>query len=65
MVGFFNSYRQLYPLSRDVLRGAAEQFQTWVKEQANGWGTPIIEAPKGRRDEFVEPHFNLNPALGV
>jgi hypothetical protein len=39
-----------------VLRVAAEQFQAWVKEQA-GWGAPIVEAPKGRRDEFVEPHF--------
>jgi hypothetical protein len=57
VVGFFNSYRQLYPVSRDVLRGSAEQFQTWVKEQADGWGTPIIEAPKSRRDEFVEPYF--------
>jgi hypothetical protein len=59
VVGFFNSYRQLYRVSRDVLRGAAEQFQSWVKKQAHGWGTPIIEAPKGRRDEFVEP--NLAP----
>lgn len=55
MVGFFNSYRQVYPVNRDVLRGTAEQFQTWVKEEADGWGTPIIEAPKDRR-EFVEPH---------
>src|SRR6185436_3151628 len=57
VVGFFSSYRQLYPVSRDVLRGAAEQFQTWVKGQADGWRTPIIEAPKGRRDEFVEAYF--------
>jgi len=57
VVGFFSSYRQLYPVSRDVLRGAAEQFQTWVKEQADGWGTSIVEAPRGRRDEFVEPYF--------
>ena len=57
VVGFFNSYRQLYPVSRDVLRGAAEQFQTWVKEQADRWAAPIVEAPKGRRDEFVEPYF--------
>jgi hypothetical protein len=57
VVGFFNSYRQVYPVGRDVLRGAAEQFQTWVKKQADGWGAPIVEAPKGRRDEFVEPHF--------
>jgi hypothetical protein len=26
VVGFFATYRQLYPVSRDVLRGAAEQF---------------------------------------
>ena len=57
VVGFFNSYRQVYPVSRDVLRGAAEQFQIWVKEQADGWGAPIVDAPKGRRDEFVEPYF--------
>jgi hypothetical protein len=37
VVGFFTSYREVYPVSRDVLRGAAEQFQTWVKEQADGW----------------------------
>ena len=40
-----------------MLRGAAEQFQTWVKEQADKWNAPIVEAPKGRRDEFVEPYF--------
>ena len=32
VVGFFATYRQLYPVSRDVLRDAAVQFQTWVKE---------------------------------
>jgi hypothetical protein len=47
VVGFFTSYRQLYPVSRDVLRGAAEQFQTWVKEQAEGWGAPIFRGAKG------------------
>lgn len=58
VVGFFNAYRHLYPVSRDVLRGAAEQFQGWVKEQAGKWNAPIVEAPKGRRDEFVEPYFS-------
>jgi hypothetical protein len=57
VIGFFGSYRQVYPVSRDVLRGAAEQFQGWVKEQADKWGVQIVEAPKGRRDEFVEPYF--------
>jgi hypothetical protein len=53
VVGFFNTYRQLYPVSRDVLRGATDQFQVW----ADNWKAPIVEAPKGRRDDFVEPYF--------
>ena len=40
-----------------MLRGAAEQFQGWVKEEAARWNAPVAEAPKGRRDEFVEPYF--------
>src|SRR5438874_9497348 len=31
VVGFFDTYRRVYPVSRDVLRGAAEQFQDWVR----------------------------------
>jgi hypothetical protein len=57
VVGFFDTYRHLYPVSRDVLRGAADRFHVWVKEQADKWNAPIVEAPKGRRDEFVEPYF--------
>ena len=57
-IGFCATYRHRYPVSRDVLRGAAEQFQGWVKEQAGKWNAPIVEAPKGRRDEFVEPYFS-------
>jgi hypothetical protein len=57
VVGFFDVYRHLYPVSRDILRSAAEQFQVWVKEQAGEWNAPIVEAPKGRRDEFVDPYF--------
>ena len=37
VVGFFATYRHLYPVSRDVLRGAAEQFQRWVTEKADKW----------------------------
>src|SRR5438045_6116997 len=57
VVGFFDTHRRVYPVSRDVLRGAAEQFQDWVKDQADRWNAPVVEAPKGRRDEFVEPYF--------
>jgi len=57
VVGFFSTYRHLHPVSRDILRGAAEQFQLWVKEQADKWNAPIVEPPRGRRDEFVDPYF--------
>jgi hypothetical protein len=57
VVGFFGSYRKLYPVSRDILRGIAGQFQKWLTNRAQKWGAPIVEAPRGRRDEFVEPYF--------
>jgi hypothetical protein len=56
-VGFFSTYRQLYPVTRHTLRDIAEQFQRWVKERAAKRSIPIVEAPKGRRDEFVDPYF--------
>src|SRR5262249_47199675 len=57
VVGFFSTYRHLHPVSRDILRGAAEQFQLWVKEQAEKWNAPIVEAPNRRRAEFDAPTY--------
>lgn len=57
VVGFFNTYRQLYPVSRNTLRGIAEQFQTWLKAWAGKRYIPVMEAPQGRRDDFVDPYF--------
>ena len=57
VVGFFNTYRELYPVSRHVLRDIAEQFQRWLKEWSGKRNIPVVEAPKGRRDEFVDPYF--------
>ena len=57
VVGFFNTYRQQYPVSKAVLTDIATQYQRWVIARAKAWGTPIVEAPAGRRDEFVEPYF--------
>lgn len=57
VVGFFNAYRQQYRVSRDVLREIASQFQNWDANRAQKWGAPILEAPEGRRDDFVEPYF--------
>jgi hypothetical protein len=57
VVGFFSTYRNQYPVSRDVLREIADQFHNWVKNRCQKWDTPILEAPEGRRDDFVEPYF--------
>src|SRR5580658_9763583 len=57
VVGFFNTYRQLYPVTRYTLRDIADQFQRWVKERAAKRDIPIVEAPTGRRDEFVDSYF--------
>jgi hypothetical protein len=57
VIGFFNTYRNQYPVSRDVLRDIADQFQNWVKNRSLTWGAPIVDAPPGRRDEFVAPYF--------
>jgi len=57
VVGFFNTYRAQYPVSKAVLTDIATQYQRWVIAQASTWAAPIVEAPAGRRDEFVEPYF--------
>ena len=57
VIGFFNTYRQQYPVSRDVLRDIAEQFQNWVVNRSQKWGAPILEAPEDRRDKFLDPYF--------
>ena len=57
VIGFFNTYRDQYPVSRKVLRDIADQFQGWVKNRSQKWDVPILDAPPGRRDEFVEPYF--------
>jgi hypothetical protein len=57
VIGFFNMYRQIYPVSRDVLREIAGQFQNWVVNRSQKWGAPILEAPEHRRDKFLDPYF--------
>jgi hypothetical protein len=57
VIGFFTTYRNQYPVSRKVLRDIADQFQGWVKNRSQKWDVPILDAPPGRRDEFVEPYF--------
>ncbi len=51
-VGFFWSYRQIYPVSRQVLRDIATQYHNWAKNRSQKWGVPVEEDPPGRRDDF-------------
>ena len=57
VIGFFSFYRDQFPVSRKVLTDIADQFQCWVKNRSEKWSAPILDAPEGRRDEFIEPYF--------
>ena len=57
VLGFFWTYRHIYPVSRDVLREIASQFQNWVVNRSQKWDAPILEAPEERRDKFLDPYF--------
>jgi hypothetical protein len=56
-VGFFWTYRQIYPVSRQMLRDIATQYHNWAKNRSQKWGVPIQEDPPGRRDDFVDRYF--------
>ena len=44
-------------MSRHVLRDIADQFQRWLKGWSEKRNIPVADAPKGRRDDFVDPYF--------
>jgi hypothetical protein len=57
VIGFFNTYRHGQRVTRSVLTGIADQFRDWITARAQKWGVPILEAPEGRRDDFVDRYF--------
>ena len=60
VVGFFNTYRQLYPVSRHVAAGHCRTPVSTLAERVVGEAqqyTGVADAPKGRRDDFVDPYF--------
>jgi hypothetical protein len=57
VIGFFNAYREGQRVTRNLLRDIAQQFQNWLKNRCQKWGVPILDAPEGRRDDFVVPYF--------
>lgn len=57
VIGFFWSYRHLYPVSRQLLRDIANQFHYWVLNRSQKWQVDIQKDPEGRRDDFLAPCF--------
>ncbi len=57
VVGFFRTYRETYPVGRELLRDISTQYHNWVKNKAEQWAAPILKPPPGRRDDFIEPYF--------
>ena len=57
VVGFFWTYRKLYPVSRDVLRDIATQFHHWAQNRSQKWNVPIIKDPGTRRDKELDSYF--------
>ncbi len=56
VIGFFNTYRGGQRVTRSLLTGVADQFRDWVTNRAHKWGVPILDAPEGRRDDFLDPY---------
>jgi len=44
VLGFFWTYRRVYPVTRDVLRDIATQYHNWVTHQSQQWRLPILKA---------------------
>src|SRR3974377_285265 len=62
VMGFFWSYRQIYPVSRQVLRDIAPQYHHWVQYCSRKSGAPILDAPEEeRREQVVTPYYRGAP----
>jgi hypothetical protein len=57
VIGFFWTYRHVYPVSRPVLREIANQYHYWVLNRSQKWQVEIHKDPGDRRDDFVKPLF--------
>jgi hypothetical protein len=57
VIGFFWTYRHLYPVSRNVLRDIANQYHYWVRNRSQTWRLEIQPDPEARRDNFLAHCF--------
>lgn len=68
VVGFFSTYRNVYPVTRNYLRDIASQNHNWVTNRSCAWDAPILECPEDRRDQFMDPYFKSvrpNKIVGI
>jgi len=63
VVGFFSTYRQIYPVTRSTLRDIANQFQRWVTERATKRNIPIVDLvaklPNSRRYQLLPQGYSI------
>jgi hypothetical protein len=57
VIGFFNTYREGRRVTRGLLTDIADRFRDWITVRSQKWGVPILDAPEGRRDKFLDPYF--------
>jgi hypothetical protein len=58
VLGFFNAYRSGRRVTHRTLTEIADQYAGWVRNRAEKWGAPIVDAPEEqRRDDFVLPYL--------
>jgi hypothetical protein len=65
VIGFFNAYREGKRVTRSLLTDVADRFRDWIMNRAQKWNVPILEAPEGRRDDFLDPYFKRAKANEV
>ena len=46
-IGFFSTYLEKFPVSRDVLTEIADQFRNWVTNRSQKWNAVLEESQAG------------------
>jgi hypothetical protein len=49
VIGFFDTDRHVYPVSRGGLHGVADRFQQWLRQWSEKRNIPVLEARTPRR----------------
>jgi hypothetical protein len=56
-LGFFSQDRGMFPVHKNDLVKISDDYERWVREKIESSQCPLLDAPEGRRDEFMEPYF--------